>query len=203
MLQSLGGAPTSKKDNGKDHYTLPAIHDSSTGKVITDSYNIAVYLDEVYPDKPALFPFSTKAAIATLDYLFMTTAGTPLSSLMLPSSCLSLNPRSEEYFRKTREESYKKKLEEFSPAGPVREKFWSEVEQVFTHLAHIYDRNGADKPFFLGDTFSYAECIIAGFLMWIKIILGKDNEEWKAVESWDNGRWGQLLERLAELVVVV
>lgn len=193
-LKKLGGAPTSKKDDGRDHYTLPAIHDSSTGKTVTDSMNIAAYLDETYPDLPSLFPKGTRAATELLNYHFTTTVIIKLLPLMLPPSCATLNPPSAEYFRRTRELSYGKKLEEFAPAGPIRDEAWAKVKEGLDLLDGFYTKNGEGKPFFFGETFSYADAIIAGFLVWIRIVLGRESEEWKVVASWNEARWAKLLE---------
>lgn len=199
-LKELGGAPTSKKPGtAQDHYTLPAIHDSETGKTITESMNIAVYLDEHFPDKPLLFPFGTHAAIALYNHHFTTVIQPSFGPLYLPPTCWNLNPVSSAYFRKTREEWYKVKMEEMSPAGPKREELLAKTKEAFSTLAKIYATNGLgadgkEKKFFLGDTFSYADAIIAGFLAWPKVLLGEDSEEWKEIASWDGGRWAEIVE---------
>ena len=50
-------------DGTTPFYSLPVITDDTTGTLIAVSYSwdIAVYLDEVYPDAPRLFPKGTKA----------------------------------------------------------------------------------------------------------------------------------------------
>ncbi|KAL5532181.1 hypothetical protein ACEPAF_5745 [Sanghuangporus sanghuang] len=200
-LKKLSGAPTSKKDDGRDHYTLPAIHDSATGRVITDSTKIAEYLDATYPDKPLLFPPGSRASVATLEYVFMQTIA-KLSPILLPESNYRLNESSEAYFRSTREQSFGKKLEELAPTGLARDAIWKEVKEGLDRLAEFYDKNGEDKLFYLADTFSFADAVVIGFLLWIKIILGVDSAEWKALASWCDGRWAKLVESTKELHVV-
>lgn len=58
LCKRIGALPTSKKTDGRDHYTLPTIFDPSTGRAISDSLPIALYLDQTYPDSPghSLFP---------------------------------------------------------------------------------------------------------------------------------------------------
>lgn len=201
LLKKLGGAPTSKKDDGRDHYTLPAIHDSSTGKVITDSAKIAEYLDATYPDKPLLFPPGSRAAVVILEYVFMQTI-VKLLPITLPESNNHLNAPSEAYFRSTREKSFGKKLEEFAPPGPTRDAIWKEGKEGLERLAGFYDLNGEDKRFFMADTFTFADAVVIAFLLWIKIIFGADSDEWKAVASWSGGRWGKLIESTKELQAV-
>jgi len=202
-LKKLGGAPTSKKKDGGDHYTLPAIYDSSTGKSVTDSMNIAIYLDEEYPDTPPLFPNGTHAATELLSSHFKSTVAITLSPLMLPPCCASLNPPSAEYFRRTREQSYGKKLEDFTPPGPIREEAWAKVKEGFNLLAGMYAKNGEGKHYFFGEVFSFADAIVAGGLVWVRIILRPESEEWKTVASWNEGRWAKLLELVEKDLVVV
>lgn len=202
-LKKLGGVPTSKKADGRDHYTLPAIHDPTTGKIVTDSMNIAAYLDKEYPDTPSLLPKGTRAATELLNSHFKSTVLTKLSPLMLPPCCATLNPRSAEYFRRTREKSYGKKLEEFTPPGPIREEAWAKVKEGLNLLDEIYAKNGEEKPYFFGETFSFADVIVAGCLIWVRIILRPESEEWKAVARWNEGRWAKLLELVEKDLVVV
>ncbi|THH07918.1 hypothetical protein EW145_g3059 [Phellinidium pouzarii] len=192
-LKKSGGAPTSKKPDGRDHYTLPAIYDPATGKVVTDSIQIAAYLDDRYSDTPALIPSGTRAAIEIFNDFFEQKLGS-IYPILLPASNNILNPPSEEYFRRTREELYKKKLEEFAPPGPARDELWEKFREGLDQVASFYDKNGANKPFFLGDTFTFADANVLGYLLWIKVVLGSDSKEWKAVGSWNGGRWANLVE---------
>jgi len=191
LLKKIGGAPTSKKEDGRDHYTLPAIHDSETGKVVTDSLNIAVYLDEKFPEKPLLFPHGTRAAIELFLYHFETNFHRPLRNLLLPPCCNNLNPFSEEYFRRTREASFGCKMEEISPKGPKRDELWTEFQQGLARLSEWYAKNGRGKRYFLGDTFSFADAIMVGNLLWAE---KATHDEYVRVASWDSGRWGELVE---------
>ncbi|KAL5504851.1 hypothetical protein ACEPAH_7514 [Sanghuangporus vaninii] len=116
-LKKLGGAPTSKKDDGRDHYTLPAIHDSATGKFITDSTRIAEYLDATYPDKPLLFPPGSRhAAVAMLEDVTLPTIF-KLIPLLLPGPAYHPSEASVVYVRSTREKLFGKKLEKLALGG--------------------------------------------------------------------------------------
>ena len=100
-LKEIGGAPTKKKDS-QDFYTLPAIHDSDTGRVITESTNIAAYLDEKYPDRPLLFPkeIETHAAVSAFISIYIQ-KWTPILLRAAAGTYELLLPRSAEYFRQT------------------------------------------------------------------------------------------------------
>jgi glutathione S-transferase len=52
LSKKLGIEPTNHNPDGSALYTLPAIHDSSTGVYIADSTAIAEYLEKTYPSFP-------------------------------------------------------------------------------------------------------------------------------------------------------
>jgi glutathione S-transferase len=54
-----GFPPASTALDGSAFYTLPAIRDQETGKALSDSFEIAKYLDERYPARPVI-PSSTE-----------------------------------------------------------------------------------------------------------------------------------------------
>lgn len=207
-LQSIGGRPTSKKNDGTDYYTLPAIYDPSTGAVVTDSLKIADYLDAQYPapDYPRLIPEGCRAAVQLiLDhdvYKVLNSGGSVLLPLLVLPACQKLNPVSSEFFRRTREADFKQKLEDISPKGEKRDSDWTKAKSGFSSLATIYEMNGEGKEFFFGETFSFVDMIIIGRLLWAKALLGDENEEWKAMEKWDGGKWCRLLALTREYQIV-
>ena len=193
-MKKIGGAPTSKTPDGRDKYTLPAIHDSATGEVVTDSIRIAEYLDNTYPNplQAPLFPIGGRGAVYLYDNFFMQTVFPTLIPIVLPAACIAFNPPSEDYLRKSLEPMLGAKMEELSPPGQKRDADWHKVREAFGKLAEIYDKNGRSKYFFFGDSFSYADAIVVGFLAWIRVALGASSREWLAVTKWDGGRWGAL-----------
>jgi hypothetical protein len=48
----------------------------------------------------------------------------------------------------------------------------------------------------MGDTISFADFVAGSYLKWMQVSLGKDSEEWKQISSWNEGRWGERVERL-------
>ena len=53
LIKSFGLPPNS---NARTPYTLPAIYDPRTKRAVMDSVEIAKYLDDEYPDTPAVTP---------------------------------------------------------------------------------------------------------------------------------------------------
>lgn len=199
--KKFGIQSTSKKANGEPHYTLPAIHDSSTGVYLSDSFPIAEYLEKTYPDKPSLFPNNTLGLQATFDNLFRDTALTPLWRFILPAVGTSLNPPSNVYFRRTREASFGKPLEEVIPQGDEAITEWAKFKDGLGKVDVWYSKSGG--PFLLGNTPSWADLVIGSWVIWLRIVWGEGSKEWKDISSWHEGRWGKLLDDLKQYQTVV
>ncbi|KAJ7790382.1 hypothetical protein B0H14DRAFT_2939884 [Mycena olivaceomarginata] len=184
--KEIGASPTKNKPDGRPHYTLPMIHDLSTGAVISDSAKIAAYLDATYPDKPMLMPAGT----AGLHRAFEDAAHALISPIYpygLPATHKNLNPVSAEYFRRTREVT----------RDAVE---WKKLKDGFGKLDEWIRVNGPESPYFMGGTPCYADLWTAAYVLWIRLVLpGK----WEEVKSWHEGRWAKLLKGLEEYETVL
>ncbi|EMD37292.1 hypothetical protein CERSUDRAFT_73205 [Gelatoporia subvermispora B] len=182
---------------GKPYYSLPVIHDPNTGTTISDSIRIARYLDKTYPDTPTVIPAELEAFHAVFEDAFFQTICMPLLPVMMPFGCPQLNPRSEAYFRETREEKFGPmlggKLENWAPAGPVRDNRWKAVQAAFTKMAGWLSADGQERLFFKGKKLCYTDILVAAWLMAMKRVFGSDHPEWLQVEKWDGGRWSRLV----------
>ncbi|KAJ6608977.1 hypothetical protein B0H10DRAFT_2065911 [Mycena sp. CBHHK59/15] len=179
VSRELGAAPTSNKPDGRPHYTLPMIHDPRTGAVVSDSAKIAAYLDKTYPDTPPVLPASTAGF-----YRVFEDAALPLLAPLI------LNPVSEEYFRRTREETFGKKLEELVPKGDAHTEAWQKVKDTFAKLDGWIRANGEDSKYIMGDTLCFADIWMASYVLWISMVRP---DLWKEVKLWNGGRWERLL----------
>ena len=200
--KSLGIKPTGKKSDGSPLYTLPAIHDPSTGVYIADSIAIAEYLEETYPNTPSVFPNETIGLQKAFSAAFKHSIDA-VWPFILPVTNSRLNPVSEAYFRRSRETSFGKKLEDIVPIGNARTEEWEKLEKglasVYSYLAST-DKKG---PYFLGDTISWSDLVLFSFLYWFKLIWGENSEEWKDIASWNGGRWEAHIEALNKYHTVV
>lgn len=162
-----------------------------------DSYNIAAYLDETYPDTPPLLPPKTRVFEAAFLHVFMDTVQKHLLTIMLNSIARKLNPRSQKYFRESREAARGITLEEVSPAGSEkRAEQFATLERGFDALASWTDAAGDGRLLLSGGgpdgdvtKVSQADTVIAGVFIWVCIVVGDDSEEWRALESCGGGRW--------------
>jgi len=172
LCKKLGIPPTSKTADGSDHFTLPAIHDPSTGVYISDSVLIAEYLEKTYPDTPQIFPHNTFALQAAFTEAF----GNNFSALwnfIVPATYAILTPRSQEYYRRTREKSFGKALEDIAPKGEAAVAEWAKFRDGLGKVDAWYAKNGGQGPFLLGENPLSRRITIDMLLTWVSPALSK------------------------------
>jgi glutathione S-transferase len=188
LSKRLGIKPTGRKLDGSPMYTLPAIHDPSTGIYIADSFAIAEYLEKTYPNTPSVFPNETVGLQKAFEATFQTLLEAVLP-LILPASSFKLNPASEEYFRRTREILFGKKLEDVVLTGNAWTEQWGKCEKGFAAIDSYWALTDEKGPYILGDTISWSDLVLFSSLYWFKLIWGENSKEWKDIASWHGGRW--------------
>ena len=109
--------PTGTWPDGSPMYTLPAIHDPSTGTSVADSTAIARYLDATYPDTPRVIPEGTEAFREAFEVALAATLAPHVFYLLFPAVYGRLNEASKPHFKAARESLLGGKLEEWSPLG--------------------------------------------------------------------------------------
>ncbi|KNG83836.1 hypothetical protein ANOM_007356 [Aspergillus nomiae NRRL 13137] len=170
--KALGVPPSRTFSNGSPFYTLPIIEDPSTGERVGDSFDIALYLEKAYPDAPQLFPRSSLGLHASFN-AHVDALFSRFAILFFHG--MPLNPETAEA-RRIILEGFKSALAE---------------------LAKIY--NYTEGPFLEGNTVSYADFIVGGWLQFAKASL----PEWEDLRKWHEARWGRLhlaLEKYAQVV---
>lgn len=191
----LGAKPTGIKfdGSGQPRYTFPVIHDPRHGPdhVISDSFKIAEYLDETYPDTPQLLPQGTK----TLQAAFISTfeKNVNMSPITIPAAHTYLGSRAQESYRKVCEAFVGKKLEELSPPGPVREACWQKVREWFGVVDGWLQKEDHNGPYVMGETISFADIAVVSCLATFRNLVGDSSEEWQELIHWHSGRWDRLV----------
>ncbi|KAI0633388.1 hypothetical protein C8Q77DRAFT_785247 [Trametes polyzona] len=193
LVRKLGGEPTAQKPDGSPYYSLPTIYDPNTKKVVSESGAIVRYLDRTYPDTPRLVPAGTDALHAAFNDAFQSLIGLDLIRCLVLATYAHVPPRSQAYFRPTREGWFGDKLEEIAPPGPKRDQHWAAVKKAFNTLAGWLQADGEDRQFFTGGKVAYADVIVASSLIWIRVVSGEESKEWRDISSWDGGRWARLV----------
>ncbi|KAJ6557293.1 hypothetical protein DFH09DRAFT_541899 [Mycena vulgaris] len=192
VCKAIGAEPSMIRKNGTPYYSLPVIRDPNTGTVVSDSARIAEYLDATYPDTPKLIPAGTRTLQKAFRAAFDNASG-PIAPYIIPAIAGILRPRSEEYFVRTREEHFKKKLADLVPTGEAHEIAWKEVEAGYGKI-HGWMLEG--DPFVMGETISLADFCVAGEMQWCMTGFGADSDKWKDMMTWHGGRWARLIDAL-------
>ena len=163
---------------------------------VVDSWDIARYLDDAYPDTPRVFPAGTVALQAAFHDFVWGTLGEPVFMNVIARTCASLPPRSEEYFRATREAAFGAKLEALAT-----EERWVQTEAAFGTLKGYLERNGEGKNMLIAGEpgkITYSDIQVAAILVWARIVHGVDSAEWKRLATMHEGKWGRYLEQFSK-----
>jgi hypothetical protein len=111
-----------------------------------------------------------------------------------------LNPVSETWFRRTREEIFGKKLEELllkaHEESKEREKFLGAVKKGLNTIARWYPSDSNSVWFGASPTF--ADFQLGGNFIWIKAAWGEDSDVWKLIMEVNDGRWKRLMDALEQ-----
>lgn len=140
---------------------LPILKDGDT--VVSDSWKIAEYLEEAYPDRPTLFAGpGGKAGIVFFRGFVDTVYGlcAPLAVLPVWSA---IGPEDQEYFRETREARLGKSLEDV--CGDLQER----IEALRSGLS-MFRKMLASQPFAGGDAPLYSDHMLFGTLNWVRTV---------------------------------
>ncbi|KAK2044730.1 hypothetical protein LZ31DRAFT_553885 [Colletotrichum somersetense] len=215
VRRSLKVPPCRKFADGADFFTLPIIEDPTTGSLVGESFDIAVYLHETYPDSGAgdLFPPQ-----ASLDYEFEhAEILVPLSScresafpeyarfnmnvdaaftmhVQLAVNGFPFDPATEqaakaEFVRRAGVSSF----DDFALVGERREQTKASFRDTLGGLAKLF-QSDSSGPFLLGTKASYADLIVGAWLRMMRVTLPES--EWEEVRSWHKGVFGQLHDAL-------
>ncbi|KAJ4487583.1 hypothetical protein J3R30DRAFT_816765 [Lentinula aciculospora] len=191
LCQARGIPPGGRKPDGSSFHTVPIIYDSKTLCYVSDSLQVAQYLESMYPNR-SLFPVGLNAAILSFEDLWLDKVLRHLFPLMILPVYLKLPPASQKYFRTTRELRYKKKLEDLAPLQE-HPRLWDQVRRGLDSMSRPMDANGKEKLFWFGNKITYADVVMVAWLLWVKRTLGTETSEWRNILSWNNGRWGKLM----------
>lgn len=196
--KGLGLGPVRFHDDGEPFYTLPAIRDpggaaAAGDKVVGDSFDIAVYLEQKYPEAPPLFrsrgpPSAGLYASfnAHVDSLFA--MGAALAGQTFPFNPATAAQCQAEFCRRLGAGSW----DELLVRGEARAGLLRGLEKSLGVAAECF-RFSDDGPFVGGKEADYADLIIGGWLM----MFSETVPEWGEIRGWHGGVWGRLHDGLA------
>jgi len=131
---------------------VPILIDGET--VVHDSWNIATYLEDRFPDRPSLFGESASRAITRLvNHWADTTFHMPLRMLIFPNFIQCLCPEDREYFVRSREREFGMTVEQVRSEGA---RWRKELEMACLPLERLL----GEQQFIGGHCPRYADYIV-------------------------------------------
>jgi len=139
---------------------VPVITDDDN--VINDSWAIAEYLEEAYPDRPSLFGSDAAKALAqSINEWVNTGLAVHLRKLVIMPIYQAIPEHEKAYFREDRERKLGMTLEAFDALAD------GAVEQVQTELASVRELLSM-QPYLGGGAPNYADIAMLGTFMWVR-----------------------------------
>jgi glutathione S-transferase len=181
-MKSIGATPSGRQDrHGSDVYIVPVLSDPNTGALITDSLEIASYLERTYPEKP-IFPNNSEPLIREL-YSTHSSLIFPAFKTLLARSAEIMCPTSAKFFIEARSANVP------LPWDVGYDEDWDLLEKAYNTMYEWYQKG--DGKWIIGDSFSFADITVACYLLLHKRVLKED--EWARICSWNGGKWAQVL----------
>lgn len=147
---------------GGTQKTIPVIEDGD--KVVAESFAIAAYLEDAYPDRPSLFGGAGGRALTLhLNYWVNMVVHPAVARLVMLDVFNQLRAGDKDYFRSNREGRFKMTLEQFQDRSEAR-------VDAFRVLFDPMRQTLARQPFLGGDGPLYADHLVAGAFMWARVV---------------------------------
>jgi glutathione S-transferase len=133
-------------------------------KTVPDSWAIACYLEDAYPDRPSLFGgAAARAPTRFLNSWADTILNPGIIRFVLSDIFRVIDPKDRNYFRTTREQRFGTTIEAFSAE---REKHLPGFRQSLTPVRTTL----AAQPYLAGERPAYADYIVFGSFQWPRCI---------------------------------
>ena len=141
---------------------VPLLRDGE--KLVSDSFDIALYLDAAYPERPTLFGGEGGKAMARfVEGWSQMTLHPAIGRIAIMDIHDGLEPVDKAYFRQSREKRFGKSLEATAEAGRVDLETFSAKLEPLRHMLKF-------QPFIGGDGPLFADYIVFGALQWVRIV---------------------------------
>ncbi|KAL2062176.1 hypothetical protein VTL71DRAFT_6442 [Oculimacula yallundae] len=221
VRKELNCPATRSFDDGSDFYTLPMLRESTTGRIVGDSFDIANYLEEAFPDQGGcLFPSnSTRTGLDYESPSKDTAFFAPLTSnegsknrdyakfnmhvdatfsafVVLVAQYLPFNPETAEaakalFIKRAHLSSW----DVLSIQGEPREQLRMAFKLALTSLAQLFQVHEAG-PYLEGVHANYADLIVGGWLNMLSATMPEN--EWNEFRTWHDGVFARLHDALQE-----
>jgi glutathione S-transferase len=150
-----------KLENGYSS-KVPVIRDEE--KVVADSFEIALYLEDKYHDRPSLFKGEGGRAMARFVEGYSQMVLHPFINVVILMAVHDLlDAPNQAYFRESREKMFGRKLEDVAAMrDSKREAFTASLEPIRKMLL--------SQPFIGGEGPLFADYIIFGAFQWVRVL---------------------------------
>jgi glutathione S-transferase len=158
---------------------VPIVTDGDT--VVHDSWSIACYLEDRFPQAPSLFPSGGRATARLINHWADQTLGTAIRRLIAAGFIQCLDPGDRAYYRSSREAMFGCTLEEYCADRP---RWLAEFAAVTAPL----ERSLAEQSYICGAAPGYADYIVFSMFQYAR--LGCADEflaEGTALRGWRDG----------------
>jgi glutathione S-transferase len=158
------------------------VHD---GDVICDSWNIALYLEDRFPDKPSLFGGTTcRAATRFLNNWADTIFHLPLRKMIFPQFVHCLCPEDRDYFVRSREAEFGLTIEQ---VRNQRSLFQKEFDTACLPLEKLL----GEQDFICGSSPTYADYIVFSVFLQAHVCNSEDMlAQGSSIELWRSRMFG-------------
>ncbi|KAL6855809.1 hypothetical protein J3F83DRAFT_457787 [Trichoderma novae-zelandiae] len=163
-LRELGLPPHDPASGNRKEYTVPAIRHVPTNKYMMDSKPIAEFLESTYTDPPVQL---TTELGGEIELKLRTLVAPTLYRSITPREVGILSPRAQDYFRRSREARFGKKLEDLLAGEEER---WEAADADWRAIGELMRQNKDDGPFILGARPCYSDFFVAGSLQSVRTV---------------------------------
>lgn len=144
--------------------TLPVLDDG--GHLVSDSFAIALYLEDAYPDRPSLFGGEGGKALSRMvEGYSQMVIHTAIMKMALMDIHGALDEGDKAYFRQSREERLGRKLEDVVADRAAEEAAFATKLEPMRHMLKF-------QPFIGGESPLFADYIVFGALQWLRVTAG-------------------------------
>lgn len=139
---------------------VPVIRDGE--RVVHDSWAIAEYLEDAYPERPSLFAAAAGRGMAQVINGFVNTAVQPLLAPLIVADVVEhVDAADRDYFVSSREARFGRRLAEVQAGRDERVDALRRAMEPFRAAVK-------DRPFVAGDAPTYADYTLFGTLQWAR-----------------------------------
>ncbi|QIX02266.1 hypothetical protein AMS68_007783 [Peltaster fructicola] len=216
LREGLGVQANRTGPEGEAYHTLPLLQNTKKGDFVGDSFEIAMYLDNAYPDHHRLIQPHTTGLVAAFNahvdglftkYSILCTM--PFDPAVLPTivaifmkrvaamgkTSLALTPEQREQMFKDFEANLGELAKAYRHTGGTTDWSWRpQGTDVTAHGQRPPPGREEAGVYLDGEEPGYPDFIVGAWLKMMQECL--PSEDWQRLRSWQQGLWGRIVDAL-------